>query len=145
MGRYKYGPWLDHFAQRKDAPPGGWAHYLKVWNRGERLRRYRRYLQSSAWSQRRNAVLAREGQCQLCGRTNRLEVHHVHYLRVGCEHIEDLRCLCHDCHKEVEASGDRWVPISPALRMEMERRHREVKEPPKKATRRRPAGGGLDK
>lgn len=141
MGRQKYGIWLATFDHRLDDPPGGWPKYLNIGygNPGEWRKRYHRYLRSWTWMMRRNEVLQREGRCQFCERTSRLEIHHVHYIRLGCEQTEDLRCLCHDCHKKVEASGDRWVPVSPALRMEMERRYSATKEQPRKSTRRRPA------
>lgn len=133
--------WRDHFDERKDAPPNGWRAFLSGYMpKYEWFARYNLYLRSWAWIQRRSGVLKREQMCQLCQSTERLEVHHVTYQRVGAEGIEDLRCLCFRCHKDVERRGDKWVPMSPSLRAERDRRRhiREAEAKKKKVTRRRP-------
>lgn len=136
--------WAENFDVRKDAPPNGWAKFLAAnLSRTEWFDRYNLYLRSYAWMQRRNGVITREKVCQLCQSDERLEVHHVTYQRVGSERIEDLRLLCHRCHRKVEERGDKWVPLTKTLRDERDRR-RELatrKAAAKKVTRRRPAAG----
>ena len=64
--------------------------------------KYEQYLQSDIWKIRRDNVLARDRyECQMCGRTNRLHVHHIVYKNLGNEPLSDLVTLCSSCHKKV--------------------------------------------
>ena len=133
--------WFERFDERRNPPPSGWRQFLDVsLSKAEWFDRYKLYLRSSAWQLRRAGVLRREQMCQLCQATERLEVHHVTYVNVGSEPIEDLRCLCHRCHKKVDSRGDKWVPMSPALREARDRKRHlaALKAAKKKQTRRRP-------
>lgn len=137
--------WMEKFSQRKDAPPGGWAKYLgATWlPREEWFPRYGLYLRSHAWQQRRVGVLRRNAfKCQLCGTDKNLDVHHVDYLHVGAERIQDLRCLCRACHKQAHDDGNKYIPLDAATAAEMRRRYQMLKDrrenPPKPKTRRRP-------
>lgn len=59
----------------------------------------REYRKTKAWLRRRAAALEAAGhQCQLCPRTDRLQVHHRTYERVGKERADDLIVLCRRCH-----------------------------------------------
>jgi len=64
---------------------------------------YRKYLETDHWQQKRQEALkAEEYKCHLCQGNNReLHVHHLTYIRLGCELPEDLMVLCKKCHKEV--------------------------------------------
>lgn len=60
---------------------------------------YAKHIQSDKWKIKRDAAIARaEGACQLCKSTDRLDVHHNTYERLGCEWDSDLVVLCHACH-----------------------------------------------
>lgn len=62
--------------------------------------RYAAYLQSPSWAVKRTVVLARAGhQCEVCGQTGRLEVHHLTYARCFREDISDLQAVCPTCHE----------------------------------------------
>jgi hypothetical protein len=63
---------------------------------------YQGYLNSPEWNTRRMAVLARDGgMCQAkCGR-KATQVHHLSYMEVGNEPLEDLASVCEDCHKMI--------------------------------------------
>ena len=62
--------------------------------------RYRDYLRSDAWRQRRNDALRRDGfVCVRCSGRKRLEVHHLTYARMGHEEPNDLVTLCSACHQ----------------------------------------------
>jgi 5-methylcytosine-specific restriction endonuclease McrA len=137
----RWRDWSHHFDDRLDAPPGGWRNFLGVHlSRADWFDRYNLYLRSSAWRQRRAGVIAREKVCQLCQGSERLEVHHITYNRVGAEEIDDLRLLCRRCHKDIESSGDKWLPLTPALREARDRKRHLVakKSIAAKRTRRRP-------
>jgi hypothetical protein len=57
------------------------------------------YLRSEHWREIRLAALERaEHRCQVCNRTERLDVHHRTYERVGDERPADLTVLCRRCH-----------------------------------------------
>jgi hypothetical protein len=62
---------------------------------------YAEYLATSHWQRVRTLALEQAGQtCDLCGHTDRLEVHHRTYERLGFERQSDLIVLCHDCHRD---------------------------------------------
>lgn len=62
---------------------------------------YREYLKSPYWKAiRRRALIAAGHRCQICHKTDKLEVHHVTYERLGHERPEDLLALCGRCHAE---------------------------------------------
>lgn len=61
---------------------------------------YAEYLKSPQWRKKRRKALELHGsKCGVCGSTERLEVHHLHYRTLFRESPrDDLRVLCHDCH-----------------------------------------------
>ena len=62
---------------------------------------YQRYLSTPEWRRTRAAALQRAGgSCSLdITHTDRLEVHHRVYDRLGAERVSDLVVLCHSCHQ----------------------------------------------
>lgn len=66
---------------------------------------YGRYLISRHWLSFRKRALAYYGnKCGRCKASKKrgiiLQVHHLHYLTVGHESLNDVRVLCRGCHKE---------------------------------------------
>jgi 5-methylcytosine-specific restriction endonuclease McrA len=60
---------------------------------------YKQYLSSDQWLEIRHQILERASwQCEQCLSPVALEVHHLTYDRVGNEDLDDLQCLCHECH-----------------------------------------------
>lgn len=61
---------------------------------------YQKYLKSDEWGKIRHEVLSIAGKrCVLCYSNKNLVVHHLKYPKVfGEESIDDLQCLCEDCH-----------------------------------------------
>jgi hypothetical protein len=60
------------------------------------------YLQSIQWAMKRSAVLIRDNfQCQACGSKYNLEVHHISYINLGNESLEDLITLCNFHHQAI--------------------------------------------
>ncbi len=81
---------------------------------------YREYLRTPEWRRTRAAALVRAGNaCSLdVTHTDRLEVHHRTYERVGAELVTDLVVLCHSCHElhhKEYGLPRREKPIAPAL------------------------------
>jgi hypothetical protein len=61
--------------------------------------RYHRYLCSPEWGQLRNRVLRRaQGRCERCG-APATAVHHLTYIRVYQERMDDLQAICEPCHE----------------------------------------------
>lgn len=62
---------------------------------------YKRYLRTPEWRETRAAALLRAEHCCAldAAHTDRLEVHHRSYDRLGEERACDLLVLCHDCHE----------------------------------------------
>lgn len=60
---------------------------------------YADYLKSSEWLATRAWALERaERRCQLCGTSDRLEVHHSNYRNLGRERPSDVIVICRGCH-----------------------------------------------
>lgn len=75
---------------------------------------YEDYLASGEWRARREACMTRDDHtCRSCG-APATEVHHLHYRRIGHEHLEDLVALCRPCHKRADHTRD---PDGPAFRI----------------------------
>lgn len=62
---------------------------------------YKEYIASTQWKKKRKQVLERARyRCEKCKiPTDRLEVHHLTYDRLGREDLHDLLAVCQDCHK----------------------------------------------
>lgn len=97
-------------AERK----GRWAAYLAAKKVAERKKKrkdkapkgfvrpkYETYIRSKKWFRKRKNMLALCGsQCENCGNTKSLQVHHLHYRTLGRESVNDLKLLCDSCHKK---------------------------------------------
>jgi hypothetical protein len=60
---------------------------------------YAEYLRSRHWRRFRvEYKKARPWQCAICHDSDRLELHHVTYERLGQERLDDVRPLCQVCH-----------------------------------------------
>ena len=77
-------------------------------------REYQKYLQSSHWKDIRRRYRESklfDGQCYACSSTERLQLHHKSYNRLGRERLTDLIYLCDECHSiihhilRIRASG----------------------------------------
>lgn len=61
---------------------------------------YHEYLQTEHWQGKRREALDRAGhRCQVCAKTERLDVHHNFYGNLGGEPLVDLVVLCRWCHE----------------------------------------------
>jgi hypothetical protein len=61
--------------------------------------KYREYLKSDDWKQKRAAKLRKKNRCAICGSRKRLDVHHLNYRRWTDVQQSDLRVLCRACHE----------------------------------------------
>lgn len=63
---------------------------------------YHEYIKSNEWKMRRDMALERaDYKCQLCNRSKKetvLHVHHRSYQNLGSEKLSDLTVLCSSCH-----------------------------------------------
>ena len=67
---------------------------------------YNEYLKTDGWQTRRLKALDRAGnRCQVCNSTDRPEVHHRTYERLGHERAADLIVLCRHCHQLFHDNG----------------------------------------
>jgi hypothetical protein len=66
---------------------------------------YGEYLKSEQWQKLRSKRLNIDNyQCQICGRGDDLQVHHITYANIEHEDIyNDLITLCRRCHEDIEA------------------------------------------
>lgn len=68
-------------------------------------KRYIAYIRSPAWTRVRNEHLARCGYwCEICHKARACQVHHWTYIRLGCEHPQDLCAVCVRCHHALHSS-----------------------------------------
>lgn len=62
---------------------------------------YESWIQTDAWNEIRIKALDKANhQCERCGTSKRLQVHHKNYRNLGNERLCDLTVLCEDCHME---------------------------------------------
>jgi hypothetical protein len=75
------------------------------------------FLRTVYWKTVSQEVKQRAGRvCENCGRTERLQAHHITYDHLGSEHrhLDDLLCLCSVCHKlmhnqVIQAVLEQWA------------------------------------
>jgi len=79
-----------------------------MWMTGtEPKTRYEEYLHSKEWQELRLKVLKRSNfQCEGCGESNSLDIHHLTYDRIGDELLIDLVALCRDCHGKIHDKNE---------------------------------------
>lgn len=64
---------------------------------------YEQYLASVSWADKRDERLRlSRGMCESCGANRKIQVHHLTYERIFKEEMDDLMCLCEQCHNELE-------------------------------------------
>ena len=79
--------------------------------------KYIEYIHSPEWQNRRNLFLQQHGKiCNMCPRTDEIEVHHVSYDRLGHERDEDLKALCVRCHNDLHYALRKWPASEIAIR-----------------------------
>jgi 5-methylcytosine-specific restriction endonuclease McrA len=82
--------------------------YLDVMAQAIGFKTYEAYLQSPHWKRLRRRVLERDQcRCRRCNSKTRLQIHHLTYIRIGKELLEDLLTLCNDCHKRAHNIPDK--------------------------------------
>lgn len=65
---------------------------------------YDAYLQTTAWRQKRQAVMARANNwCEGCRARNATQVHHTTYAHVFNEFLFELVAVCDTCHQRIHA------------------------------------------
>lgn len=73
----------------------------------DRREKYRAYLASREWAEKRDAVIQRaNGVCERCQLSKVEEVHHLTYERLYDEPLDDLQGLCSSCHQFVGNHSD---------------------------------------
>jgi len=64
--------------------------------------KYRAHLAGAEWQAIRGVILQRANyRCEACGKPWGLQVHHRTYARLGNESLDDLICLCRECHRKL--------------------------------------------
>jgi len=77
-------------------------------NPAERIA-YTEYIRSPAWAEKRQQVIERDsGRCQDCGGVG-TQVHHLNYVRLFQEDLDDLVLLCAKCHRARHGKHGRKV------------------------------------
>lgn len=60
--------------------------------------KYYRYIKSTEWIEKSRKWREETGACEMCGATDSLQCHHLHYRTVGKETREDIMVVCYECH-----------------------------------------------
>lgn len=75
------------------------------------------YIKSEAWKKKSLERFKVDGYvCQMCGSGKNLVCHHITYLRLGNEDIDDLLTVCYSCHKKLHDKDSRKAPEPPKPR-----------------------------
>jgi len=83
-----------------------------------RQEEYREYLKTDYWKKVSLEVKARANfRCQVCNSPNQLNAHHRTYANKGneLEHLDDLTCLCKQCHSLYHGKPVNAAPQGPAV------------------------------
>lgn len=60
---------------------------------------YKKYLESKYWKNVRKTMHDKIGyECEVCGGKMEIYIHHFNYECIGRETLNDLACLCDNCH-----------------------------------------------
>lgn len=71
------------------------------------------YIKSEAWKKKSLERFKVDGyRCQICGSAKNLVCHHLTYINLGHEDIDDLLTVCYPCHKELHSDDTRRAPKS---------------------------------
>lgn len=63
---------------------------------------YYDYIHSDEWKEKSARIREKQrGICHLCGKQDKLQAHHLTYIRLGKEKDSDLVGLCDNCHTKV--------------------------------------------
>jgi 5-methylcytosine-specific restriction endonuclease McrA len=62
---------------------------------------YREYMKSAAWKALSRKFREEAGCCEVCGTTEQLQCHHLHYKTLGREKREDIQVVCMPCHCKI--------------------------------------------
>lgn len=88
---------------------------------GETTKVYKDYLRTKHWRLLREKIAKLyDYSCADCGKSivEGYEIHHLTYKRIGNEKIDDLVCLCKDCHekrtKDIKEKKERNKKLSNA-------------------------------
>ena len=69
--------------------------------------KYELYLESEQFCDLRKKVFRRDqNKCRACGSTESLQVHHLSYMNIYHEELDDLVCLCRTCHAAFHAVNE---------------------------------------
>lgn len=69
--------------------------------------KYEIYLGSEQFADLRQKVFRRDhNKCRACGSTENLQVHHLSYRNIYHEELDDLVCLCRNCHAAFHAVNE---------------------------------------
>jgi hypothetical protein len=94
-----YAQLLEGIWSRYTFKPKGDTDPLSVYSEHVRRDRYNERLRRPDWQLLRKRIIERaHGQCELCGVSGSLDVHHLNYARFGKELPEDLAAVCRVCH-----------------------------------------------
>ena len=72
---------------------------------------YLKYLESPEWDEKRRMRLYFNknnflGKCEICGKNEATQIHHMTYSRLYNEWVFDLAALCSTCHKRIHNEND---------------------------------------
>lgn len=76
--------------------------HASYWLNSSKKDRYRFYLQSKYWGEKRMKVMERDGGlCRICNENKANDVHHLTYERIFQEAEHDLISVCRSCHEQL--------------------------------------------
>lgn len=64
-------------------------------------KQYLTYLKTDAWRNKAKAVIKRDGKCLVCQSKKKLTAHHLTYVNIFKENLDELLTLCWPCHKKL--------------------------------------------
>jgi hypothetical protein len=80
---------------------------------------YKQYLRTKYWLELRKVVYSIVGhKCEVCGKDSELDIHHFNYSCRGKETLNDVICLCRNCHFAIHKNDSFISSISSRISLQ---------------------------
>lgn len=105
FSHYNYEKWVEECNNERTYL---WEFVKDLNYDTSRFAKYNNYLQSEEWKLKRNEALIRDNNlCQVCKINSAEEVHHITYINLLNENLEDLLSVCKICHTEIHIQKEK--------------------------------------
>lgn len=104
---YKVHGWKYHKRKgTKPKPPKTKKKKKRKQKPSKKFVDYHDYIRSKEWLDKSRKWRAETKKCEICGSTENLQCHHLHYKTLGNEQRKDIQVVCYLCHCALHGVDD---------------------------------------